>query len=171
MANNSRGITEEQSKQNANLVAEEIDTMGQESEAKAVKWVQEIENNRQKEEMYELSKNEEKLSDKRKHKKNPYYESLLKMAKDELEQYDIPVGYNTDILLKENGKIVFGLQKVGFRWYAKGMNISGEPKYDINCVQRMVVQMMLSIDELYEQHENHQTKEGIQLPTKSKFSL
>ncbi len=165
-------LTEEQSKRNASLVAEELDAMGQESETEAVKWVKEVENRHQQENSYKTLTLEEDLERKKRYKKNPYYQSLYNLAVEELKQYDFPKGYNTDIVLKENGgQLIFGLQKVGFRWYAKGMQICGEPKYDINCVQRMVVQMMLSLDELYEQHERHQTKEGIALPTKGKFSI
>jgi hypothetical protein len=163
-------LDETQSKKNAGLVGEELDAAGQESETKAVKWIKELENDRQKEELYEFGKNQEDLEKKRRYSKNPYYQSLLNLATEELSQYDIPPGYNTDIILKED-KILFGLQKVGFRWYAKGMSICGEPKYDINCVQRMVVQMMLSLDELEEQHEKHRTKSGIQLPSKGRLDI
>lgn len=164
-------LTKEQSKRNASLVAEEIDAMGQESETKAVRHVQEVEKNRQQQDSYNTLTLQEDLEKKRRYKKNPYYQSLLNLAKKELSNYDVPKGYQLDVLLKEDGRLIFGLCKIGFRWYAKGMKICGDPKYDINCVERLAVQSMLSLDELYEQHELHQTKDGIQLPVKDKFSL
>ncbi len=168
--NNSRGIPEEKSKENAGLTAEEIDAMGQESETKAVKWVQEVEKRNQEQISYETLTLQEDLEKKRRYDKNPYYQSLYNLAIKELSNYDVPKGYQVDVVWKDKG-LVFGLRKIGFRWYAKGMSISGEPKYDINCVERLAIQTMLSLDELYEQHELHQTKEGIQLPSKGKFSL
>lgn len=171
MTNSMSLLNEKVSKKNASDLAEEIDAMGQQSEEKAVKWVQEVENRNLKEQSNSESKNIEDLEHKRRYAKNPYYQSLYNLALQELKQYDIPRGYNVDILLKEDGRMIFGLQKQGFRWYAKGMKVCGEPKYDINCVQRMVVQMMLSLDELEMQHEKHHTKEGIQLPVKNKYDI
>ena len=164
-------LTSDKSKQNANELIEEIDAMGQESETKAVKWVQEVEKRNEKEVQITENNLQEDLEKKRRFTKNPYYNSLYTLALNELKEYDIPPGYNVDILLKTEGKLIFGLQKEGFRWYAKGMSICGEPKYDINCVERMVIQLMLSLDELYEQHEKHQTKTGIQLPIKNKYTV
>lgn len=159
------------SKEKAGEIGEEIDATGQESEKKAVKWVQEIEARNQREQKRIQDIQHEVLDKKRRYTKNPYYQSLLDLAKKELANYDIAQGYAVDVLLKPDGKLIFGLQKVGFKWYAKGMTICGEPKYDINCVERMVVQLMISLDELVLQHERHQTKEGIALPTKGKYSL
>lgn len=157
-------LTKEKSEKNAAEFAEEIDAMGQESETGAVKWVKEVEDReqqvREKKEADELTI----LSQKRKYQKNPYYESLYTLAKRRISEYDIPRGYAVDIILKEDGRLVFGLQKVGFRWYAKGMKICGDPHFDINCVDRMIVQLMLSLDELQRQHEKHRTNSGIILP-------
>ncbi|MGH2612147.1 MAG: hypothetical protein ACRDFB_03750 [Rhabdochlamydiaceae bacterium] len=159
-------VTSEQSHKNASDFVEELEATGQESETKAVKWIQEVENKRIARNACDILTKEEELEKQRRGKKNPYFQSLYEMAKKELSEYDIPKGYMVDILLKEDGRIIFGLQKVGFRWYARGMKISGEPKYDINCVQRMVIQMMLSLDELYEQHELGRMKSGLHLPKK-----
>lgn len=159
------------SKKNAGELAEEIDTLGQESETKAVKWVQEVEKRERKEHEEDEAKALEDLYDKRKYTKNVYFNSLYNLAKQQFARYDVPAGYNIDVTLKEDGRLIFGLQKIGFKWYAKGMKPCGEPKYDINCVERLVIQTMIALDELVLQHEQHQTKSGIVLPRKHKFSL
>lgn len=164
-------MDEAESKKTAGELGEELDATGQESEKKAVKWVKEVEEKEEKLRQVEEAKHNQILSDKRKYKKNPYYEALFKLARKKLGEYDIDRGYQVDVVLKEEGKIIFGVCKIGFRWYAKGMTICGEPKYDINCVERMAVQTILSLDELVLQHEKHRTKSGIALPGKSKLSL
>lgn len=163
-------LTKEQSKENANLVAEEIDAMGQESETGAVKWVQEVEKRNQKAADESEGRQREEIEKQRKYQKNPYYQSLYALAMRQIGSYDVPRGYKLEVVQKDN-RIIFGLCKIGFRWYAKGMTICGEPKYDINCVQRMVVQTMISLDELVLQHEQHQTKSGIALPVKDKYTI
>lgn len=156
------------SKQNAGKLAEEIDAMGQQNEEKAVKWVQEVEK-REEKKRHELdARNEEQIAKKRRFKKNDYYRALHTYAAKQLAEYDIPRGYAVDVYLQEDkGELMFGLQKVGFRWYAKGMKICGEPKYDKNCIERLVVQTMLGLDELEGQHERHRTKSGIILPRRT----
>lgn len=160
-----------QKKQRPSDLAEELDATGQEDDKKAVKWVKEVEDKEQKDAKKQEDDEMEQLLTKQRGTKNPYYEALYQMAKKRLSEYDIPSNYRVDVVLKPEGKIIFGLQRVGFRWYAKGMTICGEPKYDINCVDRMAIQTMVAIDELESQHEKHQTKSGIQLPAKSKLSL
>lgn len=153
------------SKKNANELAEEIDATGQESETKAVKWVQEVEKRNQQEQTKQEANEQDILHKKRRYKKNDYFQSLLTMAQRRLAEYDIPKEYATSVQLRDN-KLIFGLCKIGYRWYAKGMTICGEPTYDINCVERLVIQTMLSLDELQEQHEHHRTKSGIILPAR-----
>lgn len=159
-------IDEAISKRNAGQLAEEIDAMGQKNEEKAVKWVKEVEAREEKKRTEEDARLEEEIAKKRRFKKNDYYEALLKYAKKLFADYDIPRGYNVDVVLKDEGKLIFGLQKVGFRWYAKGMTICGEPKYDKNCIERLIVQTMIALDELSQQHERHRTKSGIILPSR-----
>ena len=121
-------MDETKSKQNAGIEAEEIDAMGQESDERAVKWVKEVEDRQQREEQERVANDQFLLEHKRKFKKNDYYEALLAMAKKELSGYEVPQDYGVDCLLKDDGKLIFGIQKVGYRWYAKGMTICGEPK-------------------------------------------
>lgn len=159
------------SKKRAADFSEILDATGQEDDKKAVKWVKEVEEQEQKDAKKRDADEMEALLDKQRGTKNPYYEALYNLAKRRLAAYDIPKNYRIDVLLKPEGKIIFGLQRVGFRWYAKGMTICGEPKYDINCVDRLAIQTMVAIDELESQHEKHKTKSGIHLPAKSKLSL
>jgi len=143
---------------------ERIDAMGQESETKAAKWVIENESDEQKDRNKFEADQLDVLTEKRKFTKGNYYINLYQYAKKQLSLYDIPRGYNVDIVLKKEGKLIFGLQKNGYRWYAKGMNICGEPKYDINCVDRLIIQTQISLDELVDQHEKGKTVAGIILP-------
>lgn len=160
---NTRLENERISKKNAQELAEELDTLGQDSDERAVKWVQEKQKELDTEEVKETNKEKEILHDKRKYKKNEYFLAILRMAKRKLAEFDVPNGYRVDAILKEN-KVIIGLRKDGFRWYAKGMVICGEPKYDMNCIERLVIQCMIALDELYDQHEKHTTKSGIVLP-------
>jgi len=157
-------LDETTSKQNANLEAEEIDAMGQENPVKAVKWVQEVEKRKEKEEQEVVAKDLDLLTKKTRFKKNDYFHALYQLAKKELKEYEVPPNYNIDVTLKENGTLIFGIQKIGFRWFAQGMKPCGDPHYDMNCVKRLVVRSMLALDELQLQHEKHQTKSGIILP-------
>lgn len=159
-------ITEETSKRNADEEAEEIDTLGQESETKAVKWVQEIEKREEKKRQDAEGKQLELIEKKRRFKKNEYYDALVHLAKKQLHDYDIPKGYEVDVLSKGDGRILFGVHKIGYKWYAKGMRVCADPHYDINCVERLVVQTMISLDELQKQFEQHRTSSGIILPVK-----
>ena len=159
-------LDEALSKQHAGQLAEEIDAMGQESEEKAVKWVQEVEHREEKKRQETDAQHAEQIAKKRRFKKNDYYIALYQYASKLLKEYDIPQGYEVDCYLKEEGKLVFGVRKVGYRWYAKGMIICGEPKYDKNCIERLVYQTMMALDELEGQHERHRTKSGIILPNR-----
>lgn len=158
-------LDDQLSKRNAGQLAEELDAMGQESEEKAVKWVQEVENRNEKKRQETDARQYEVLDKKRRFKKNDYFESLLTLANRKIGEYDIPRQYNVQAILKDD-RLIVGLQKIGYRWYAKGMKICGEPKYDINCVERLVVQCFLALDELESHHEEHRTKSGIVLPSK-----
>ncbi len=152
------------SRKNASQLAEELEATGQESEEKAAKWVIEKEKTEEAVRQQAEDKDQDILAHKRKYKKNDYFVALYNLAKRKISEYDINPGYNVDVILKDDGRIIFGLQKVGFRWYAKGMKICGEPKYDINCVERMVIQLFIALDELGNQHENQKTNSGIILP-------
>lgn len=160
-------LTPSQSKKNAALEAEEIDAMGQESETGAVKWVQEKQKNIDKQQAEEMGREQEDLEHKRRYRKNPYLQAVLALALRLLGEYSAPQGYETAALLTDKGLVV-GLHKRGYRWYAKGMKITGEPKYDINGVERLVGQAILSLDELQIQHEKYMTESGIILPQRKK---
>lgn len=132
---------------------EEIDQLGQDSEIKAVKLIQE----KQKESDHEESEKSallwEKLH-KAKEKTFTYKEALLshmKLLKDTYTE-EIPSGYQWWIIPTEKG-IVLSVRTREGKWFAKGIQVCGDPKYDINAVERLIWKALEFIDSLEQTQE------------------
>lgn len=164
-------IDQKASKRNAGELAEEIDATGQESTTKAVKWVQEVEKRNETERQIQEAKDIEAVEHARRYTKNEYYLSLLRLAQQKVSEYDVPRWYKLEVVLKEDGSIIFGICKIGFRWFVKGMKPCGEPKYDMNCIERLAIQSMIALDELQLQHEDSKTGSGLVLTNTDKYKF
>lgn len=156
------GMDRQTSKKQAELLGEELDAMGQEDDVKAAKWIIEKGKEEARQTQEKEHKAEAQLAQKARYTKNPYYESILRYTNKQIAEYiqDVPQGYMITANPKEN-TIIVGICRVGYRWYAKGMTICGDPHYDMNCIQRLVVQAMISLEELQSHHEKRKTPSGI----------
>lgn len=117
---------------------EEIDAMGQDDEVKAAKWVIEKGEEDRHEESEKSAEAEWKLHDKR---RNFFtYKDLLlaEFRRQMVDSYQLlPKGFAWYPVGTTKG-IVLWVKDLENRWYAKGITVSGIPKYDLNGVERLI---------------------------------
>jgi hypothetical protein len=134
-------------------VVEELDAMGQEDEKKAAKFVIEKGKEDRHEEDEKRSEVEWKLHD-NKGRIFTYKDLLLNEFKRQMmEMYQmLPQGYAWMPFATKKG-IALYIKDEQDKWYARGMIVSGIPKYDLNCVERMINKALDSMENLRAQYE------------------
>lgn len=127
------------------LDEEHLEAMGQESDKKAAKWVKEVGKEKVKEEEKAQDDAMEKLDD-AKNSMGLYKERLLEEMKREMEIWrdDMPPGFNWLAQYTSKGLVLY-FRNPQHEYFARGLTISGEPKYDINGVARLIVTAMQEI--------------------------
>lgn len=137
---------------------EELDAMGQENEVKAAKWV--IEKGK------EVDQEEQQIKDlaheileKARKGKELYRQGLLKQVFRLIHTMDVPMGYHIGAFYTSKGLVVWVMHKK--KWFAKGMKVTGEVKYDLNGVDRIMVKAADFIDGLVD--DENKTESGIYL--------
>ncbi len=138
---------------------EELDAMGQEDEIKAAKWVMEKGREDEKEEKETKAIAEEVLQDARRTKER-YYQKLLEQAFRLIHTIELPTGYHVGAFYTKSGLVVW-VTTPKKQWFAKGMKVSGEVKYDMNGVDRLLIKACDFIDDLEEKASK--TEGGIYL--------
>ena len=154
---------EKQSRIMAEELAEEIDTLGQDSEIQAAKWVIE----KGKEEEHQESEKEAEATwklDESKNQYSLYRERIYKEAKRQLETFDVPRGFRFDVALNENG-LVFCFQTPLGKVFARGMKISTFVAEDLQGVTRMIHDALDQMEKMEEDaKEGQRTPSGIYIP-------
>jgi len=139
---------------------EKIEVMGQESETKAVKWVQEV----QKEEDKKLDDAQatarEILENSRK-KRFIYHEALLKELQRQQRDNPIPPNFIWGATMNEQGIILWFKDPDGNAAQV-AMKPSGEPLYDLNWIERRVHDTLVIMDKIEKNRET--PANGIILP-------
>lgn len=146
-------------------IEEELEATGQESETGAVKWVKEKGKETRHEETEESVVDEWKLHDKRK-QLFTYKDVLLTCFKRQMmESYDfLPKNFLWYPVPSDKGLVLWFRDSRG-KWYAHGMHISLVPKYDLNCITRLIHKALDKMDELERAYqEEEQVQKGIILP-------
>lgn len=123
---------------------EVIEATGQENEKQAAKWVIEKENENVHEQNESRAVSEWKLHDTRK-KIWTYNDNLLEEMTRMILLSDVPSGYRVAPRITTKGLALWVRDKKG-NWYAKGMTISGIPKYDLNGLDRLLEKALNYID-------------------------
>lgn len=147
---------EKQSKLIAGEIEEELNVTGQESETKAVKWVQEKDKEVEHAEKEELAEAEWKATDEQKKGKVfSYRDVLIDFMKKEMMSYYqlLPTNFIWYPLKDSKQGIVLWIRDSRGKWYARGMKVSMMPKYDINCIQRMIIKALDHMDDLSQRYE------------------
>lgn len=142
---------------------EKLEAMGQESNRKAAKWVQEEGKRQRKEEQIKSDDAMTKLWDAR-GKVFTYRDKLLEEMKREMENWsdELPEGFSWFPMFTSKG-LVMWLKNRNGDWFAKGLKISGEPKYDLNGVARLIIG---AVEEANKQVEPIKKPNGLILPYK-----
>jgi len=139
---------------------EKLEATGQESDKKAVKWVQKLD----KEETARNKKKADEALDKlTSHKKQTftYKEYLLENALKEMKGFDIPKGFRWNLIPTKKGLCLVFQNMYTKKWYARGMRISQEPEPDFSMIMKF---MFDAVDQMEHQLEPKQTDSGIILP-------
>lgn len=140
-------------------IIEELDAMGQENEHKAAKWVIEkgnedrhVEDEKTAEETWKLHDNRQRVWS--------YKDALLSaMKRRMIEFYNmLPENFAWYPLKSDKGIVLWFRDPKG-QWYARGMYISLEPKYDLNCVERLVNKALDEMDKIEQEYAKPQVKE------------
>lgn len=138
-------------KKRTNDIIEEIETLGQEDEKKAVKWVQE--QGKVGEEQVQEKKN--KILDNLEKKKKTVYSYkdalFVELYRQMVSCYELlPMGFSWIPKRSDKG-LELWIRDPHNNFYAKGMYISNNPLYDLNCIERMIDQALVYMDKLEEQ--------------------
>lgn len=159
---------EKHSKLLAGQVEEELLTTGQDSEKEAIKAVKELQKEEDKQEKEKREVDRFLLEDARKRRLD-YFRALAKTCRQQMQEYDIPKGFAWGAFLRELDKNDCALA-VWFR-SSRGkraevaMKISGEPKYDLNWIDRRVPDVLDLMEKIADSYENPKTKGGVYLPS------
>lgn len=143
---------------------EEIETLGQESDEKAVKWVQEVEKRNMHEEDEKRAAEEWKLHDSRK-RVFTYETALAQACQRRMVEYDefVPKGFMWIARLskKKKGGLEIWIRDPKDKFYCKAMIISHSPKFDLNWIDNTIVMGLDQMDELerrYSEEQNNTKK-------------
>lgn len=146
---------------------ERIEAMGQDSEVKAARWVKE-------DTLEELARQNQKraverelLEDARK-KRFTYWKRLCLVARSVMVEFDIPRGFTWGAALEQLDNAECAL----IIWFrdnrnhkaSVGMKITGEPKYDLNWLDRRIFDTLDQMDRIEDSYVA-KTQSGILLPT------
>ena len=132
---------------------EELDATGQESEAKAAKWVKEkgieerhIEDEKRAEEEWKAHDSKGKVL--------TYKDAIYNAVKRQMvESYALlPRGFIWYPVKSEKG-IEIWVRDLDKQWYARGMTICNNPTYDLNCVDRLIDKALNHMDNLEQEYE------------------
>lgn len=119
--------------------SEKLEAMGQESEKAAAKWVMEEGEKERHEEAEQQAETEWTLND---HKDQvlTYKTLLVKELRRLMENWidELPEGWSWYAGYNEKG-IVLWLRDKDRNWYARGMKVSGLPKYDLNGIFKLMM--------------------------------
>jgi hypothetical protein len=151
-----RHDAEKQSKQVVEEMLEELEVTGQESETKAVKWVQEKGKEERKEEVEKVELATEIAEDTSKKGQVFTYRDVImdEVKRQMFENFDLlPYNFLWYPVKDKKQGIVLWIRDCKGKWYARGMNISMIPKYDINCVERLVIKALDHMDDLDRKYE------------------
>ena len=156
---------EERAKDNKETLEtlDRLKVTGQESDKKAIKWVQE-EVKEDKKKDYNMEMTEvEWLYSKRRYADEDYLEALGSMLYHKLKAAELPFGYKTHVEVDGRNIAAFVTDRFG-RKYAKGFRACGEVKYDHFAVNQMVIEAENTTDHLEGSDEARKTKGGLYLP-------
>ncbi len=134
---------------------EELEATGQDSEEKGAKAVIKIQKEFEENQKKQDARTWELLHSKRRTVAN-YKDALLnhmKLLKDNFND-EVPPGYQWWIMPTEKGILLTVRTKEG-KWVGKGTMVSGEPKYDINAVERLLFKGLEYIDSLEQIEERN----------------
>jgi hypothetical protein len=142
--------------------AEKLEVLGQESDRKAAKWVQEVGKEERKKEEDRIADVMTKLDDNKAHVVT-YKELLMSEMRKEMTYWDedLPTGFQWVAQSTDKG-IVLWIRNPKHEYYAKGIKPSGDPKVDLNAIARLIV---TAVKEMTKQEEK-KTENGIILPYK-----
>lgn len=128
---------EKESKRRAGEAAEELDTLGQESEVKGAKWIIEHDKEQKKEEQRVKAIKEEILADARK-KRETYARALMVDWSSTMKLWASELPQDGYWWVKGTPDAITLYMKVGDRIYGRATKISGEIKYDRNAMYRFI---------------------------------
>lgn len=131
----------QEEKKRKKKIAEEVErleTLGQESEKKAVKWVKEnTKEEKKKEKEIEATDLTRLYSKKRLFL--TYKEELAKILYERLRKNIWPKGYHYVVTTSPKGIAVF-IKNPQNKWYSRGISLSYIPEYDLNAAVVLVIQ-------------------------------
>lgn len=139
---------------------ERLDAVGQESEEKAVKWVIEENQERDKQKQKEFEDTLHFFIAKRKTIKG-YYEALARLTDNLLKGY---IDWGGKWLYRATYNNARGvgviIQDPDGNTFARGFKPNGEPKYDLHAVKVLILQTENIVDAYQEQKRTHQADPG-----------
>jgi len=150
---NIKQLTKLEAERQANILEgeldEELEATGQESNTKAVKWVQEKGKERRHEEKEQLAEAEWKADDV-KGKVFSYRDVILgEMKRQMRDAYDsLPQDFLWYPVKDKTQGLQLWIRDPKNKWYARGMTISMVPHMDIQCVQRLIEKALNHMDDL-----------------------
>lgn len=158
---------ERQSKALARELEEQLDATGQDSETAGAKAVMELHKEEQAEEQQKKEVERFLLEESRK-RKLTYWQALVTVCRRQMGEYDLPKGFIWGAFLKkldnnECGLVVWFRSDLGQRAEV-AMKISGEPKFDVNWIDRRIPDT-LDVIEKIDAKNNPVSKGGIHLPS------
>lgn len=154
---------EKQIKKEIAQEGEELEATGQESDTKAVKWIQEKQKEDDKKEDAITAVEQTILEDKKK-TKFTYRDKLLQVSMRKINEFDCPKGFKWGSYLTEKGLIIW-FQDPRKNVASVGMNITNEPKYDINWIDRRIQDTLSLMEQIEKNYETPTTESGIILPS------
>lgn len=118
---------------------EKLEAMGQESEKKAAKWVQE-EGRQEREAEQKIQDNATDALWSSRKQVLTYKGRLVEEMQREMDNWadELPEGFNWMPQSTQKG-IVLWIRNPQRDYYAKGLSLSYEPKYDLNGIARLIV--------------------------------
>lgn len=138
-------------KKKASDFAEELDATGQESDEKAAKWIIEKQKTEEKEQKEEEAEDQWRLHDTR--KQNLEYHKRLKLIMERrMREYATPPYFRWYATLTKKG-LVLGIADPKGIWYAKGMQISHLPFYDLSGIDTLIMKGLDFMNHLEKKYE------------------
>ena len=118
---------------------EKIDVLGQESDSKAKKWIEEDVKEQQKKQQKKDDTIMEMLDDKKNKKKvSTYKQILMQLLHDEVFKIGLPHGYEWGVWFDGKG-IILAIRDEKGNSHSRAFKITNDPKYDLHAVHEFVV--------------------------------